>query len=183
MTTILLAGTIFSYLLVAILVFAARRPGYSHLHNTISELGAVDAADGRRVSFGVFLPVCLGLEVYQFLVERSGLAFADELSMVAGCVGFGYLVAAAFPCGPGGSSRSGSFRQYFHHLGQVVQYLGGGAALFGLAKVHDVRFQILSTIVVSASLLLFMIHLPKLRGLIQRVAETALWLGLLLPLW
>lgn len=182
MTTIFLAGTTISYLLIAILVFATRRPGYSHLRDTISELGEVGAADGPRVSFGVFLPVGLGLAAYGFLVRQSTLAAANELAMLAFCVAAGYLVAAFFPCDPG-SPLSGSFRQGIHNLGGAVEYIGGALALFRLAEVHDERFQILGAIVFPAGLLLSLPQLAKVRGLIQRVAETALCLGLLLPLW
>lgn len=182
MTTILLAGTTISYLLIAILVFAARRPGYSHLRDTISELGEVGAAEGRRVSFGVFLPVGLGLAAYGFLVRQSTLAAANELAMLAFCVAAGYVVAAFFPCDPG-SPLSGSFRQGIHNLGGAVEYIGGALALFRLAEVQGEPFQLLGAIVFPAGLLLSLPQLAKVRGLIQRVAETALCLGLFLPLW
>ena len=182
MTTLLLAAATAAYLLIAILFFAARRPSYSHLRDTLSELGEVGAADGRLVSFGIFLPVGLGLLAAAALIRDSSLAARDPLALLAFCVAAGYLVAAFFPCDPG-SPLSGSARQGVHNLGGAAEYVGGALALFRLAESQGALFQAFGGVVAAAVVLLSLPQVVAVRGLVQRLAETSLFLGLLLPLW
>src|SRR5262245_17646556 len=60
--------------LLGTLYFASRRPGYSHISNTISELGETGAAQAHLVAFGFFLPVGLIVWLALWLAHghRSG---------------------------------------------------------------------------------------------------------------
>jgi len=182
MMTFLLASATATYLLAAILLFASRRPNYSHLRDTLSELGEVGATDGSRVSFGVFLPIGLGFLTVGALARQSAASGALEVASLAFCVATGYLVAAFFPCDPG-SPLTGSTRQGVHNLGGAVEYVGGALMLFRLAAHHGLLFQVFGGIVAVAVVVLSLPLMASLRGLVQRLAELALVLGILLPLW
>jgi len=164
------------YLAGAIAVFAQRRPDYSHLRHTISELGEFGGADSGLVSFGVFLPVGIALAVAAVTIVRlrpGGRAAAA----LAGCVATGYLVAAFFPCDPG-SPLSGTPRQAIHNWGGAVEYFGGAIALGFLARVH-IRFRWFfatsGAVVLAVAFALSVPDLAGVRGLLQRIAETALF--------
>lgn len=173
------------YLAAAILLFARRRPSYRHSEHTISELGEAGASDGRLVSWGVFLPVglaCLAIAWRLGAPGGTGGAeisdFAEASRALALCLAVGYLVAAIFPCDPG-SPLSGSFRQVIHNLGGGVEYAGGTFALFTLAReaATPAPFQIAGALVMAG--VIGISFASPWRGLIQRVAEAALFGGLI----
>lgn len=164
------------YLAVAVLVVARRRPGYEHVRHTISELGEIGAPDQTLVSIGVFLPVGILLFVVAYLL----CPVSEPPAMLALCVAVGYLVAAAFPCDPG-SPLSGSVRQAVHNAGGFVEYAGGAIALLRLAETLGPRFRAAGFIGCGA--LVGLSFSGPLRGLIQRVAEAALFAGLSLAVW
>lgn len=69
------------FLAAGIYLFGRRRPAYSHLRHTISELGERGASDARVVSWGFFFPVGVSLAAISLLyreaaVEAAGLAGA-----------------------------------------------------------------------------------------------------------
>ncbi len=165
-------------LLLAIVGFAAHRPDYSHFKNTISELGEAGATNARLVSFGVFLPVGVTL----LLVAVLARAVEVNAALLAVCMGVGYAVAAIFPCDPG-SPVSGSPRQAVHNLGGGVEYFGGALALWRLSEVHGSFFHVAALTVAVAGVALTIPSLPGIRGLVQRVAEVALFACLSLALW
>ncbi|HEX4953285.1 MAG TPA: DUF998 domain-containing protein [Thermoanaerobaculia bacterium] len=165
------------FLLIAIVWLGNRRPGYRHAEHTISELGEVRAADGRLVSFGVFLPVGVALLLAAHLVRPAD----ERAALLALCIAVGYAVAAFFPCDPG-SPLWGSNRQMVHNLGGGVEYFGGAVALGRLAEVHGPVFTAAAFTVGAAGVALSLPSL-KVRGLVQRVAEAVLFGGLLWALW
>lgn len=173
-----LALTTSAYLLSAIIGFAARRPDYNHSKNTISELGEAGATSARLVSFGVFLPVGLALLLVAVLARRV----EPDGALLALCIAVGYAVAAIFPC-DAGSPVSGSPRQTVHNLGGGVEYVGGALALWRLSEAHGSFFQVAALTVGAAAVALSIPSLPGIRGLVQRVAEVALFAGLSLSLW
>ena len=181
--TSILALAASTYLAAAIVLFARRRPGYRHAEHTISELGEAGAADGRLVSWGVFLPVGLACLVIAWLLGAPKgppvSDFVEAARALALCLATGYLVAAVFPCDPG-SPLSGSFRQAIHNLGGAVEYAGGTFALFTLAREAPASepFQIAGALVMAG--ILGISFASRWRGLIQRVAEAALFGGLIL---
>ncbi len=80
--------------LVLMLVIVGRRtPGYSHIRQTISELGARGATHEKVVSRAVLLPVgALSLAVACLMWPTSAAA-----GVLAASLAIGSLVAAAFP--------------------------------------------------------------------------------------
>lgn len=165
-----------AYLVIAVYVFASRKPGYSHIRHTISELGEHDAIDSRVVSYGVFLPVGV------LLLGVAGLTVSAHPAhaMLAFSIAVGYLVAAAFPCDPG-SPVVGSMRQAVHNIGGAIQYLGGAASLMWISQLSGNGFQIAAIVVLAAALVLSFEN--RIRGINQRIAETILFAGLCYALW
>lgn len=167
------------YLVGGIIYFGFRRPGYSHLRHTISELGEDGAPNRRAVSWGLFFPVGVGL------LLGALLAHVPALRGLLLCLGIGYLVAAVFPCDVG-SPSSGSAKQAVHNLGGAVEYIGG------IFFLHQAQSALLFQEVVSATVqlglltgCLLALSVPGFpgRGLVQRVAEVllfgqALWLSI-----
>ena len=164
-TVALVAGTI---------AFARERPGYRHAIHTISELGERGARREKAVALWFFLPVgllCLG--VAALLLPAHTLTAA-----LAGCLAAGYLIAAAFPCDPG-SPLSGTPRQAVHNLGGGIEYVGGGFALIAMAEASGPAFRWAGYAVLVAAGAIFFMPPGSPRGLVQRVAEAALFGGLL----
>ena len=157
-----------------IVVFARRRPGYRHLRHTISELGERGAPDGRLVSLGIFLPVgaCLAAVSWWSYAASSGAPAA-----LAATLAVGYCGAAAFPCDPG-SPLHGSARQGLHNLAGGVQYIGGALALWNLGAHSHPAFRAAAVIVAAVAVALSFPVFHPWRGLVQRIGEVVLFVGL-----
>jgi hypothetical protein len=166
------------FLIVALLVFGRKKPHYSHLRDTISELGEIGAIHARTVSLAVFLPVGLAMLTVAYL-QKSGPSLVMYLAL---SLAAGYIVAAFFPCDVG-SPLVGSHRQSMHNLGGTVEYIGGGFALLQLAQTLGQGFSLAGYAVITIAFLLSIRPLAMVRGLLQRVAEAALFGGLTLALW
>lgn len=174
-----LLAALAAYLLLGVAYFGLRRPGYSQLRHTISELGEDGATNRRAVSWGLFFPVGAGLLLGALLTDTP------PLRGLLLCLGTGYVVAAVFPCDVG-SPSSGSAKQAVHNLGGAVEYIGG---IFFLSQAqHQLLGQAIISPTAQLGLLagcLVALSLPGFpwRGLVQRVAEVvlfgqALWLSL-----
>lgn len=169
--TLLLTIAATLLLLVGVIYFGARKPGYSHLRDTISELGEVGNPLTRLVGYGLFLPVGL------LLLGVSALTNAPAVQGLAACVGVGYVVAAFFPCDIG-LIFPGSGRQQIHKLGGAVEYFGG-AYFLNKFSPEQLLFEP-NTLVIGAgvflvgTLLSFVLGL-SLQGLFQRVVEVVLF--------
>src|ERR1043165_5707736 len=72
--------------LLGTLSFGALRPDYSHISNTITELGETGAAQAHLVAFGFFLPVGLLVWCALWLAhgQRSGLDTSLVLLALSG---------------------------------------------------------------------------------------------------
>ncbi|MET0230754.1 MAG: DUF998 domain-containing protein [Rhodanobacteraceae bacterium] len=161
------------YLAIGTVLLARRRPEYSHLRNTISELGETGARDQRLVAAGLFLPVGVVL-----LLAASLLRFPSPAgSMLALAIAIGYVGAALFPCDPG-SPLSGTWRQTLHNFAGGIEYIGGGFALVTLARDFGLPFQIAGFVAIGAAIALSVLPSTGSRGAIQRVAELCLFGGL-----
>jgi hypothetical protein len=66
-----LALTIVSaaYLAACLPILGRRKPGYSHLRNTISEIGETGARDRRFVALALFLPIGLALLLVAYVLH------------------------------------------------------------------------------------------------------------------
>lgn len=177
-----------AFLAIAIVAFGLRRPDYSHLAHTISELGEFGADDSALVSWAVFFPVGVALAAIAGRLLRGHAAAprsARPAAALAASVAAGYLVAAVFPCDPG-SPLSGSGRQAVHNLGGAIEYFGGGFALIWLARVSG-RFRwffaAAALITLSVAFGVSAPELAQVRGLVQRIGETALFASIALAAW
>lgn len=140
MRTIAIWSALLSYglMLVVVVGGAAAYPGYSHLSQFISELGATGAPHGRLVGLGGFVPAGVLLCIYAI---AAWLALPRSVS---GTIGFGLIVLFAlgllfggvYPCDAGCSFDSPSEAQVMHNLWGGVGYLTAPLALvlLGLAS-------------------------------------------------
>ena len=167
-----------AYLFVTLFALAPRKLGYSHFRHTISEIGERGARHGRFVARGLFLPVGLGL----LLVAWLARPVAPPVAALALCIAVGYIGAALFPCDPG-SPLVGSSRQAIHNVAGAVEYTGGGFALMTIARDFGQPFGTFGGIVLCAAVGLSVIPPSGGRGLLQRVAEFCLFVGLALAVW
>lgn len=171
------------------LIGASTEPGYSHVTQLISELGAVGAANPSLVAVAGFAPI--GVLVLGFLAFASELFPSSRQSTAGvaclGTVGASYLVSALFPCDTGCPS-SGSFSQSVHNLFGFFEYAGAlaGLLLLGAAFRGSAGWRSLARMCVVAAGLVgagfFALLVPDLgsvRGLSQRVAEASIfsWLA------
>ena len=178
MPALILALAVLVYLSAALFMFGARKPAYSHLRHTISELGESGAPQAGLVAAGVFLPIGLAMLLAAWLARP----FDSGISALALCIAVGYLTAAAFPCDPG-SPLSGSWRQAVHNLGGTFQYIGGAFVLLQMAGHAGQPFRVFGLAVIGAAIALSVPLLASVRGLVQRVAEACLFGGLALAIW
>jgi hypothetical protein len=175
-----IALTLFAavYLFVLLLVVGARRPDYSHIRHTISELGESGAPQQGFVAFGVFLPVGALLALVAALLLPGG----QPNAALALCISIGYLVAAVFPCDPG-SPLWGTPRQAVHNLGGAIQYAGGAFVLWRIGESLGQPFRSAGLVVGGVAIGLSIPALAPVRGLLQRIAELCLFGGLALSVW
>ncbi|MBE8715948.1 DUF998 domain-containing protein [Cellvibrio polysaccharolyticus] len=166
------------YLLASLIALAPRKPGYSHIAHSISEIGEVGAPNKHFVAFGLFLPIGLVLLLVAYLVRTDSPAAAALALYIA----IGYIGAAAFPCDPG-SPLFGTVRQVLHNLAGAVEYVGGGFALVKLAESFGQPFKAAGFVVLGTAIALSVLPSNSIGGLIQRIAEICLFGGLALAVW
>jgi hypothetical protein len=164
------------YLGIAIAVAANRKTGYSHARHTISELAEAGSDYSIQVSFAVFLPIAVALGIVALLIGPTD----PPIAALALAITIGYGLSAIFPCDPG-SPMIGSFRQAVHNFGGAIEYIGGALSLFWISETAGPVFRIAGFLVAFAAILLS--FESPLRGIIQRIAELCLFLGLLAALW
>lgn len=173
---VILAVGLCVYLFVGVTLLAALRPGYSHVSDTISELGERGAPRAKLTGLCVFLPVGLGLWQLGYLIgQRSG-----DLALLSFSLGVGYVIGGLFPPDYG-LPRNGSWRQKLHNAGGLVEYLGGAYALYRLAPEHATLgplFYATALFVPLTAATAFFKPFRPVRGLVQRIAEALLF-GLL----
>ena len=173
---VVLSLTASVYLSIAIVVAASRRSAYSHVRNTISELAEYGSEYTTEVSFAVFLPVAISLGIVAFLVGSTN----PPIAALALSIAIGYGLSAIFPCDPG-APMIGSWRQAIHNIGGAIEYLGGALSLMWISETTGPAFRVVGFLV-AASAILLSFESP-VRGVIQRIAELCLFLGLLAALW
>jgi hypothetical protein len=160
-------------------------PGYSHVSQYISELGARGAPHGRLVSLGGFLPVGVLLMTFAML---AALIPPRSVLKTLGCLGLflfalGYFGAAFFPCDLGCRPATPSPSQMLHLAFGLVGYLFAPLTLATLAiasrKWPDAKglFPLGLVCAVVAGIAFFSMADP-LAGLFQRVLEGSvlLWI-------
>ncbi len=166
---------------MAVLVVGAwwvgrRTPGYSHRSRSISELGEVGAPHQRLIAFGVFLPVGALALVGGVVGDASW-----PVKGLAASLAVGYLVAAVAPC-DAGCPTAGSTRNSIHLAAGATEYLGGAVALTAMAFAEHPAYAVPALLVIGASVALGRSSVRGHRGIVQRVAEVALFGGLAVSL-
>lgn len=164
--------------------FGRRAAGYSHLRDTISELGATGTTDARAVAWLWFAPSGVIFVVAALALGQGlGTDDASRAASILALVGVGWIGAAIFPCDRG-APAFGTARNHLHNLTGGGAYLAGAAGLIEMARALEDSHPLLAmTARVSGPIVLlglFLISLPEIpvRGLIQRVMEAILhgWL-------
>ena len=165
-----------AYLAISVVVAGRRKPGYRHTRHTISELAEYGSEFTHKVSLGLFLPVAISIGAVAWLARLTD----PPIAALALSITVGYGLGAMFPCDPG-SPMKGSVRQATHNLGGGIQYVGGAMSLLWMGETAWSGFSVAGILVgISAILLSFE---SRLRGSVQRVAETLLFSGLVAALW
>ncbi len=167
-----------AYLFASLLLLAPKKPGYSHVRHTISEIGEIGSPNQRFVAFGVFLPIGLLILLAAYLIRP----LSPVSAALALCISVGYVGAAIFPCDPG-SPASGSPRQGVHNLCGGIEYIGGGFAFFTLAESFGQPFKAAGFLVIASAIALTFLPSTSVRGMIQRIAESCLFAGLAAANW
>lgn len=188
-TRLLAALLGFSALAAAVAVpayFGARKPGYSQVRDTISELGEAGSPVRRPVSYFGFIPI--GLLVWAFLAVAAQFIPGGraETPWLLSLVGWGYVGGALFCCDEGGPAV-GSWRNAAHVLFGYLEYFGAAAGFITLAEAVDSEPSWAPIGFVAAGggyivgLCLLGIAFPHpFRGLVQRIAEAIIFGGLAL---
>jgi hypothetical membrane protein len=162
--------------------FGRLKPGYSHLRNTISELGEAGSPIGSRVSYFGFVPIGLLLWLFLAVAAKAAPSSAIGPFGVLAIVGLGYVGGGIFRCDAGAPS-TGSLSTILHNLFGAGEYLGAAAAFAMLSA--DSYWSPLSGITPYGSVVivacLWGIGFPhRFRGLLQRIAETVIFAGVVL---
>jgi hypothetical membrane protein len=171
--------------LLGTLCFSSLRPGYSHISNTISELGETGTPRAHLVAFGLFLPVGLLVWLALWLLHRETAGKdVSRVLFALSCLGAGYVVSTFFPCDPG-APLFGSWRTLVHNAAGLIDY-GGTAIGFLLvsrclarlrATPQAVAFGV-GGVVGLVSLVALCLHaLFPVRGAVQRLAELIQFSG------
>lgn len=163
---------ILAYLVAGLAVLARRRPEYSHIRHTISELGEHGSPVEKQVAFGLFLPVGLAMACVAFAVRAN-----EPAALLAAALAFGYAGGALFPI-DAGAPISGSWRNGAHNLAAGFSYVGAIAALELVARDRGSPFDAAKYMIVAFLVSAYVPGFRELRGLFQRIVEIALYLVL-----
>lgn len=181
--TLALASAILSAVLAAAvpIYYGKRKPGYSHLRHTISELGEMGSPVGRGVSYLGF--VAIGVSLWLFLVIAARLLPEEsEVFLLLSLVGAGYVGGGIFRCDPE-APFIGSWRTTLHNLFGVLEYAGAAGAFFSLER-SEFWSPLSEVMPIAGGVVVFCvlgISFPHpFRGLIQRIAESIIFGGVVL---
>ena len=169
---------------------AALTPGYSHVSQYISELGARGAPYEMLVRLAGFLPAGLLLLAFVALAFRAIPRSRSVSLSLFGLVLYagGYLVAAAYPCDAGCRPAEPSASQLIHNAGGFLGYLVAPMFLFALARATRswpgaARLAVTGYIASAVALVALLTLSPSsdFAGLSQRALELAVlgWVSLL----
>ncbi|MEM7412303.1 MAG: DUF998 domain-containing protein [Myxococcota bacterium] len=156
---------------------ASLRPGYDHLTQFVSELGATGTPHAALMNYGGFLPtgaclVALGIAMRAGLPRSRATRSAAVLVLLFGT---GVFASGLARCDPGCPQRGASPEGLLHEILGPAAFLCAmvGAALlgWGLAQRDDWRGVQRTSLVASALALCFFIGLGT-------SVETRAWTGL-----
>jgi hypothetical membrane protein len=173
-------------LIVAGVVAGDFEPGYSHVSQFVSELGAAGAAHQKVFNYAGLLATGLLTVLFalgMYLRVKPGGWFVTS-SLLVGVAGFGRLVAGVFPCDAGCVIENMSNTATVHAFAGFVALTSGAVAplslAMGLRKRGKSQLLTLSVGLGSASLILIAVlfglgkGIPYV-GVIQRLALAAFY--------
>ncbi len=170
---------VLAYLAIGVAFFGRRRPGYSHLRHTISELGESGSAYEWQVSYLVFLPVGIGW-LMAALFSREA---APGAAVLLTAMGAAYALSAFFPCDPG-TPLSGTWKNSIHNLVGGIAYVAMAYQLNELTDGPKEAYFKAALYLLGAFLATFVIGWPKAAiGMLQRLAETSVHAVVVMLLW
>lgn len=183
--TIALVLAVLSAVLAAAvpMYYGRRKPGYSHLRHTISELGEMGSPVGKSASWGF---IAIGISLWLFLLIAARLLpDQSEVFFLLSLVGAGYVGGGIFRCDPE-APPFGSWRTTLHNLFGALEYVGAAGAFLTLKRSEF--WSPLSDVMSFAGGIVFIClagisFLHPLRGLVQRIAETIIFGGAVLVGW
>ncbi len=125
-----------------VIVCGALRPGYSHLAQLISELGASGTAHATLMNFAGIIPA--GVLIAGFGAATLGLLSSGRRAILAGALvtffGIALVVGGVYSCDPGCPLRwpPGSVAASIHLIAAVAQLVAAiaGIALWALEFRH-----------------------------------------------
>jgi len=184
-TAALVFAILSAVLAVAVpMYYGRRKPGYSHLRHTISELGEMGSPVGKGVSYLGFIAIGISLWLFLIIAVRLLPSESDVFYMLS-LVGAGYVGGGIFRCDPG-APFIGSWRTTLHNIFGALEYVGAAGAFLALER--SVFWSALSGVMSIAGVIVFFclvgISFPHpFRGLMQRIAETTIFGGVVLIAW
>lgn len=182
---ILLLGGIAGPILftLVVVISAAIRPDYSHVHQFISELGATGSPNAAMMNYGGFVPAGLLVAGFGFSLSRVLPREPLVLLALALVVLFGIGVAASgvVSCDPGCPQSGGSVENAIHNRIAPAAFLG----LIIAAGIFAVRFRTLDSwsrcaTGSAASAVLGLVLLAALASTLESRHLTGMWQRLLL---
>jgi len=181
-TLALILAVLSSLLAAAVpMYYGSRKPGYSHLRHTISELGEMGSPVGESVSHLGF--IAIGISLWLFLIIAANLLpHQSDVFFMLSLVGAGYVGGGIFRCDPE-APFIGSWSTTLHNIFGVLEYAGAAGAFLTLKRSEF--WSPLSEVMSYAGGIVFFcfagISFPHpFRGLIQRIAETIIFGGVVL---
>jgi hypothetical membrane protein len=117
---------------LAVFVSGLRYPGYSHVSQFISELGATGASSPSVLNFGGLIPagaLTVAFALAMYWKYKSGTVVAVSSALVA-LAGLFRLIAGIFPCDPGCSLEAMSRSAQIHALAGFSSFVSGTVAPF-----------------------------------------------------
>ncbi|MFD2168279.1 DUF998 domain-containing protein [Thalassotalea euphylliae] len=177
---IILLILLYVFLWAGIFYFGHKRPKYSHIKHSISELAETGSTYEKQVSYGLFFPFGVGIMIlaYSSVQQNS----APHATFLLWAVGLSYLLSAFFPCDPE-TPAIGSWKNIIHNIVGAGCY---AAMLYQLNDMIDVQNSWIANIAFISLLSLlatFLIGWPRgLLGIVQRIAESSVFLTILLGL-
>ena len=172
---------------LVILFAGAFTPGYVHLSQAISELGASNTPYAPVVNFIGFIPLGCSVVLLAFAVNRDTTRRVPEtiLKGLLGMTGIAILVAGIFPTDPGG--RRDTLSGMVHALAGITLLITAGVTPIIVALLpsqpNSKRFTFrIYSLATGISLVALFLMLPN--GLIPELIELHhKILGELFPIW
>jgi hypothetical protein len=167
----------FLYLSFSLWHFGRLRTDYSHITHTISELAESKSITEKIVSRTVFLPVGVAMAIISILSSQNEPAFHISLSLAVG-----YCGAALFPIDEG-APIFGTWKNAAHSLIGGASYLLALAGFEHLSREIGFPYSMGKFLILAFIASLYIPMLRNFRGLLQRIAETAIFSVLLVCLY